>query len=153
MQKYRWSTEARARLVELTQGEPGSLVAVIKYGVHKRNVKVVGRDRLLVDQGLTLRLVNVLQGPRGTDIGRALVEEGLVSWEDGQESWGEEQETLPLEEPTVVPVVEPPEDPLEEPEPLERVERSLRRLLHLCRELGLGQEEQQLRAALGQDIH
>ena len=79
--RSRWSQEAKTRLVELTHGEPGSLVAVIKYGVKKRNIKVVGEERMLVDRGLTLQLVNVLLGPRGTDVGPALVGEGLTRWE------------------------------------------------------------------------
>lgn len=39
-------------------------MAVIKYGVKKRNIKVVGEERMLVDRGLTTAAGDVLLGPR-----------------------------------------------------------------------------------------
>ena len=76
-----WNQSVKTRLLELVEGEPGSIVAKVMFGVGRRNIKVVGPEELVVDLGLTLVLVNIMLGHRGTNVGATLVAEGLARWE------------------------------------------------------------------------
>ena len=79
-----WNQSVKTRLLELVEGEPGSIEAKVMFGVERRNIKVVGPQELVVDLGLTLVLKNIMLGHRGTNIGAALVAEGMARWEMGE---------------------------------------------------------------------
>ena len=138
--RSRWGLEARARVLELLRGMAGSVVAEIVFGVEKRNTVRVGEGQLLVDRGLTLRLVNVMRGRQGTDLGSTLVAEGLARWEQEQ---GLDRVEQPISYSSPL-LVGPTEQSLQK-----QHEKNLERLLELCKRLELRREEDELQEVLG----
>jgi hypothetical protein len=130
----RWRPEARARLVELARAEPGAVLGQIVAGVGRRDTRPDSTFQLPVDRGLSLRLHNVNLGRRGTDLGSALVAEGLARWEDQGPGPG-----------PALPRAEGPEEPAGSL--ATRQQASLGRLARLCRQLGMEGEAAQAEAA------
>ena len=81
-----WPTAAVQRfykLVASSEAEVGSLSAKIMDGVTRRRSKVERSTNLLqIRPDLSLRLTRINLGPKGTDVGKVLVAEGLARWED-----------------------------------------------------------------------
>ena len=136
----RWPPAARALVIQLTDAEPGAVVAQVRAGVERRSRKVVGEGRLLRDRGLTLQLVNVGLGLKGTDVSLELVREGLArrEGEGGSNDVTTSTATTHLQ----------PEE-VEQGTEAERLLRAMRSLKVLCRQAGLGEEEAALMEALG----
>ena len=85
-QDSRWPPAARQRFFQLVasgEAEVGSLSAKIMEGVTRRRSRVERNSNLFqIHTGLSLRLVRINLGPKGTDIAKLLVAEGLARWED-----------------------------------------------------------------------
>ena len=61
----------------------GSLSAQIMDGVTRRRNKVERNSNVFqIHTGLSLKLTRITLGPKGTDIAKLLVAEGLAMWED-----------------------------------------------------------------------
>ena len=86
----RWPSAATRKFLKLVrEAEEGSLVAIIMEGVTRRRSKVERNTNLLkIHHGLSLRLDRIDLGPKGTNIAKALVAEGLAKWEDDVKSEG-----------------------------------------------------------------
>jgi len=84
----RWPLAASQRFFKLVatrcgEAEVGSLSAQIMDGVTRRRNKVERNSNVFqIHTGLSLKLTRITLGPKGTDIAKLLVAEGLAMWED-----------------------------------------------------------------------
>ena len=83
-QESRWPPGATQKFFKLVnEADVGSLLARIMEGVTRRRSKVERNSNLLkIHHGLSLSLTRINLGPKGTDIAKVLVAEGLARWED-----------------------------------------------------------------------
>ena len=83
-EESRWPPAATQSFFKLVkEADVGSLLARIMEGVTRRRSKVERNSNLLkIHHGLSLSLTRINLGPKGTDIAKVLVAEGLARWED-----------------------------------------------------------------------